>query len=537
MLLGHTREPGVRHGALQRGLLVVSLALLVPSPLHLRANANADERLEPFPTPFTERLRPPDHSFDGLALTYHSIPFRSSRLDYAAVCGRLRVTDSERKTSADVFFTAYSRKSPRDEWKSRPVVFAFNGGPGAASLWLHFALGPKRVILTSTGRSAAPPYALANNQYTILEYADIVFVDAVGTGYSRPNVQAGPKSFYGMQQDIDWTAAFVERFVNRFNLWASPKFALGESYGAMRSIWLATELQQKHGIDLRGLLLVSLPMDFRALFFYPGDDIPYVQHLPSYAAVAMYHGKTARKLRADPQKTLREVEKFATTDYLLALGKGDTLTAAERDAIATRLSAYTGLRKPFILGHNLRVTNKQFIEELLVDEGLTIGWQDGRFTSPSKYEFPWGDPSMLESTGPHVETWNEYVRNELRYPDADQYRFHSVEINRMWDWGQMDKGPITMYRHLRDAMSRNPHLRIMIASGYHDLNTPYFATRYAVNHANLHPSRRANIKFHEYPGGHQMYLHLPTLEKLCGDMKKFIRGSQGVTARPALITR
>jgi carboxypeptidase C (cathepsin A) len=459
------------------------------------------------------------------SVTRHSIKVKGQMIHYTATAGYISLRDEKGKVQAEMFFVAYVQDSQGDK-STRPATFAYNGGPGASSVWLHLAaLGPKRVVLTKEGKAPPPPYRLAPNEYTWLEFTDLVFVDPVGTGYSRPAPGVKAKEFFGVEEDIHSMGEFIRLYATRYERWLSPKFVVGESYGTTRTAGLSGYLQNKIGMNLNGILLISSVLDFQTIVFTPLNNLPYILYLPCYTMAAGYHGKLSAESGADLRKAREEAERFAMNEYLLALAKGNQLSEAERGRLVEKLAAFTGLPKTYIKNSNLRVTRDHFVKELLHQEHLRVGVLDSRITGYSKVESFMEDPSVFEVTGPLVASWNDYVRRELQFESRLPYVFLSVKANRAWDWGSATGGMgfVNVARTLQQAMNENKFLKVFMASGYYDLDTSYFATRYTVNHLELGPGSRGNITQAFYEAGHQMYTDLPSLKKLSGDAAAFFR--------------
>lgn len=458
------------------------------------------------------------------SVTHHSIEINGKKLNYTATTGSIQLKDDAGKVRASMFFVAYTKDN--EEGKSiRPITFAFNGGPGASSIFLHLgALGPKRALLKDD-KPLPPPYKLVPNEYTWLAFTDLVFIDPVGTGYSRPASGVEPKEFYGVKEDIQSVGEFIRIYLTRYQRWLSPKFIAGESYGTTRAAGLSGYLQNKLGINLNGILLISEVLNFQTIMFSPGNDLPYILYLPPYTLAALYHRKLSPALQADLSKTREEVEQFALNEYTLALAKGDGLSDGEKDRIIEKLVDYTGLPKIFIKNSNLRISTDVFVKELLRNENRRIGVLDSRISASYKVHGFVEDPSVFVVTGPLVATWNDYVRNELKYETETPYEILSAKVNELWDWGSGTGGLgyLDVAKILQQAMSENKFLKVFIASGYYDLDTSYFATKYTVNHLGLDPRLRKNISLAYYDAGHQMYTHLPSLKKLTGDVTEFFR--------------
>jgi carboxypeptidase C (cathepsin A) len=313
--------------------------------------------------------------------------------------------------------------------------------------------------------------------------------------------------------------------LTRYQRWLSPKFIVGESYGTTRAAGLSGYLQNKVGINLNGILLISEVLNFQTIMFSPGNDLPYVLYLPPYTVAAWYHRKLPPVFQSNLSKTLEEVEKFALNEYTLALTKGNGLSDGERDRIVEKLADYTGLSKTYIKNSNLRIDRDDFVKELLRNENLRIGVLDSRISASYKVREFVEDPSVFVVVGPLVSTWNDYVRNELKFETEMPYEILSEKVNELWNWGSATGGLgyVDVAKILQQAMNENRFLKVFIASGYYDLDTSYFATKYTVNHLNLDPGSRSNITLAYYDGGHQMYTHLPSLKKLGIDASGFIK--------------
>ena len=460
---------------------------------------------------------------ETLSVTRHAITINGKSLTYTATAGTTQMKDESGKVKASLFFTAYATERQKDE-PERPVTFAFNGGPGAASLWLHLAaLGPKRVLLTDEKGALPPPYKRVSNEYTWLGFTDLVFIDPIGTGYSRAAPGVDPKEFYGVKGDIEAAGDFMRLYCTRYGRWMAPKFIAGESYGTTRAAGLSGYVQDKLGMHLDGIILISSALDFQAISFVPGNDLSYVLYLPAYANAAWYHKKLSPILQADPGRTRDEVEQFALNEYLVALAKGNSLTDAEREKIVDRLATYTSLPKPYIRNSNLRISRDGFMKELLRDEHRRIGLLDSRITGAYQFERLMDDPSMFNIMGPLVAAWNDYVRQELKYESDIPYEFLSEKANESWNWGSAAKGYVNTAHTLGQAMGRSSFLRVFIASGYYDLDTSYFGAQYTANHLGGDPKLRDRVTMAYYDAGHQMYTHMPALKKLRDDVAAFFK--------------
>lgn len=456
-------------------------------------------------------------------VTRHSITIDGKTLGYTATAGTMQMKDDSGKLKASLFFTAYTVEKQKGE-PERPVTFAFNGGPGAASLWLHLAaLGPRRVLLTDEKGAVPPPYKRVSNNYTWLAFTDLVFIDPIGTGYSRAAPGVDSKEFYGVKKDIEAAGDFMRLYCTLYGRWMAPKFIAGESYGSTRAAGLSGYVQNELGMHLNGIILISSALDFQTINFAPGNDLPYALYLPVYANAALYHKKLSPALQADPSKTRDEVEQFALNEYLVALAKGNILIDAEREKIVDRLAAYTGLSKPYIRNANLRIRREEFIRELLRDEHQRIGLLDSRITGAYQFNHLMDDPSMFNILGPLVAAWNDYARHELNYESDVSYEFLSERTYESWNWGSAARGYVNVANTLGRAMERSSFLRLFIASGYYDLNTSYFGAQYTVTHLGDDPKLRDRVTMAYYDAGHQMYTDMPSLKKLKEDVAAFVK--------------
>ncbi len=472
---------------------------------------------------------------DNLVETKHTIKMGGKEIKYTATSGTMvlkeDVLDKEKDTEvekprAQFFFTAYTKDGVSDKAK-RPITFSFNGGPGSSSVWLHLgALGPRRVVLTDDGELPPPPFKLVDNQYSVLDETDLVFIDPIGTGYSRPVEGEKSKEWLGFKKDIESVGDFIRLYVTRYNRWLSPKFLAGESYGTTRAAGLSGYLQDRHGMYLNGIMLISAVLDFTTIDFNLNNELPYIMFLPAYAAAAWYHGKLSFKTPL--QTLLKEVEEFAVGPYTAALLKGDALTPEERANIVEKMSRYTGISREFIERSNLRINDQHFFKELLRDRGRTIGRLDGRFTAIDRLgvtERPEFDPLLTNVLGPYTAAFNDYIRSELKFESDWLYEILSEKVGMNWSYKEFENAYVHVVETLRGAMTRNPYLKIFVANGYYDLGTPYFATEYTFNHLGLDESLRKNISMEYYDAGHMIYIHLPSLKQLKKDLSAFIKSA------------
>jgi carboxypeptidase C (cathepsin A) len=441
------------------------------------------------------------------------------------------------KPEASMFYTAYFKQGVPTA--TRPITFLFNGGPGSSTVWLRMgAFGPVRV-LAADGRHTPAPYGVVDNDQSLLDASDLVFIDAPGTGFSRIAGKEKEKAFYGVDQDIRAFTDFITQFLTKYDRWRSPKYLFGESYGTMRAAGMTLALH-KADVDLNGVILLSdiLNWDFMPddPQLNPGIDMPYVVALPTYAATAWYFKKLENR-PADLRAFLNEVEQFATTDYQQALLKGNDLPDAERQRIAQRLSAYTGLSVPYLLKSNLRIEYGSFQKELLGEQGLTTGTLDTRFvgaTLDPLSKVASYDPQGSAIGAAYIAAWNSYVRNRLNYRPEIAFK-SGIPIYSKWDYKHQPPGadqPMialpNVLPDLASAMKQNPDMKVMVNGGYFDVSTPYFEGKMEMRHLPVPANLRSNVEYHYYESGHMVYVHQPTLVQLHNDVADFIRRTSGV---------
>jgi carboxypeptidase C (cathepsin A) len=459
--------------------------------------------------------------------TKHELKLKSGRLDYTATAGVIPLKDEFDEKKAEIFFVAYTLNETNDPAK-RPLIFVFNGGPGSSSIWLHMgAIGPHRVKMQDQGWMPAPPYGMEPNEHGWLEFADLVFVDPVGTGYSRAVKEDLDKEYWNVKGDIESVGEFIRLFLTRYERWSSPLFLAGESYGTTRAAGLAGHLVDK-GIAFNGIILLSSALSMRIIVFDIGDDLPYQLFVPTYTATAWYHKKLDADLQArDLTDLLDEVERWSEDEYNVALMKGDDLSQEDHQKIAKQLARYTGLESNYILGTNLRVNIHRFCKELLRDENRSVGRLDSRFKGVEAIavtELPEFDPSMLAITPPYTAVFNDYVRKELGVQTDLIYESLSYKVNEKWEW-EKGKMPNTG-EALRSAIAKNPYMKVFVGQGYYDLATPHFATRYMITHMNIDPEFRSNVIMNYYQAGHMFYLDIVSLAKHKEDVAHFIKMAQ-----------
>lgn len=467
---------------------------------------------------------------DDLVVTNHSITVKRRKLGYTVTAGRIVLREEAmsdgafdgHQPRAEVFVTSYvlDGASPGN----RPVTFAFNGGPGSSSVWLHLGLlGPRRVTMGDAGSLLPPPYGLVGNPQTLLAVSDLVFIDPVSTGYSRMVKGGKPADFHGYTKDLESIAEVIRLWTTRHGRWLSPKFLAGESYGTLRAAALAGHLQRRHGLFLNGLMLISTVLDMGTIRFTEGNDLPYSLFLPSYAAIAHYHGKHGkRSLRT----VLDEAEEFAAGPYPRALASGARLSDRERASVVKKLAGLTGLSPSYLEQVRLRPEHLRFFRELLRSEGRTVGRLDGRFLgweSDDAGSAITTDPSYSAITGPYTAALNHYVRVELEYESDLPYEVLTDRV-QPWSYSEFEGAHVNVAGQLAEAMRANPHLRIHVGSGYHDGATPYFATEHVLAALPIPAELRTNIEVHHYESGHMMYVHEPSRLAQSADLAAFVTG-------------
>lgn len=456
-------------------------------------------------------------------ITHHQATVNGKTLNYTATVGRLPIKREDGKIEAEMFFVAYTLDG--QDAGRRPLTFAFNGGPGSASVWLHMgALGPKRVVLQQNGFMPAAPYRLEDNPDTVLDRSDIVMVDAISTGYSRAATAELTKKFLGVKGDVQAFGEFIRLYLSRYDRWNSPLFLLGESYGTTRAAGLAGYLAD-HGIAFNGVTLLSMAVDFQTLEWNKSNDLPYILLLPTFNMIAGYHHKLAADLTQDAAKTREEVVRWSTNEYALALGKGDTMTPEEHRKIVEQLSRYTGLRPEVIEAHNLRIDVPTFDRELLLDQKLIAGRLDGRFASPNPDEDRgFYDPTSAAILPPYTSAFNNYLRTELNYKSDAPYRVFAYDQPgfRTWDWGNAEQGFPSTAGGLRSAMIKNPYMKILVMEGYYDLATPFAAANWTMDHLDLDGKYRQNISYATYGAGHMVYIDRAEHDKMKKDLMDFM---------------
>jgi carboxypeptidase C (cathepsin A) len=499
--------------------------------------ARAQQPAAPAASTRDSSARPAPAPKEESSVTDHTIRIGGQLVPYRATAATMLLKSDKGEPIGSLYYTAYTRTDARDP-AQRPLAFVYNGGPGSASAWLHMgAFGPRRVVTTDAAPTPPPPYQLVDNNGSLIDVADLVFIDPIGTGFSTVVGKGTGKDFWGVDEDARALTDFVRQYVSRNGRWTSPKYLIGESYGTTRSAVLVNRLQQREGMAFNGVVLISSVLDFETLLFAPGHDLSYELYLPSYAATAVYHKTIPAPASLDG--FLKEVRAYAMGEYADALSAGATLPAAQRAAVAKKVSQYTGLSEEYLLKADLRVNLRQFMAELQRASGQVVGRLDSRFSGPVTdllSEYAQGDPQSAAVTGAFTAAANSYLRGELKFPGEERYAM-SGQVD--WNWvreGQRGWASTTYVgSDLVQAMVANPSLRIEIENGYYDLATPFMGTEYTVDHlAGLPASLRGNIALKYYDAGHMMYLYEPALAKLKDNIARFItattRGVGGVQA-------
>jgi carboxypeptidase C (cathepsin A) len=462
------------------------------------------------------------------SVSHGSVTVNGERIDYTATAGTVILRNDKGDPTASMFYVAYAKDGADPD--KRPVTFAYNGGPGGSSVLVNLGgFGPMRVQTTDATPTPPAPYSLSNNPYSLLDKTDLVFIDAVGTGFSKTLGKATGKDFWGVDPDVKSFGEFIVNYISQNNRWNSPKFVLGESYGTPRSAMLANWLQDK-GVALNGVILLSSILNFNDEFWFqpPGsNDLSYELYLPSYAAVAWYHDQLPNKA-ADLPVFLSQVRQFALGEYAQALAAGDSISPTQEASVLQKLHDYTGLSETYLRETKLRIEPARFMKQLLRSEGRTVGRFDARFEGidfDSAGEFPEYDPSSSALLPAFVAPFHWYLSNDLKYSSTADYEFLNYKVGEAWDWHHMIDGqkypvPDTL-PDLREAMTQNPHLKVFSGNGYFDLATPFFKTQYELNHMGLDASLEKNITFDYFHDGHMLYIHTPALAKLHADLDKF----------------
>jgi carboxypeptidase C (cathepsin A) len=467
---------------------------------------------------------------DKIVTTEHTATIEGKEIKYTATAGKLGMKSDDGKTKAHIFFIAYTKNGVEDLGQ-RPITFAFNGGPGSSSVWLHLGmLGPKRVKLPDDAKPLAPPYELANNPHSLLDVTDLVFIDPVSTGFSRPADGEDKGQFHGYEQDLKSVGQFIHEYLSKYGRWRSPKFLVGESYGGLRAAGLSGYLLSRYNIALNGIVMISPAINLGTIAFSSGNDLPYLLFLPSYTATAWYHKALAADLQALPLANVyQQAVEFANGEYALALMKGNTLSDAERNAVAAKLARLTGLSKKYVEDAKLRVPMWQYGKELLRDRSRTVGRYDSRFTgidADDAGESSEYDPSETAIFGPFTATINDYLRNDLKFEDNRVYEILTGSV-QPWKYDRFGVNSPDASDTLRKTMAETPFMKLFVAKGYYDLATPPATNDYSVSHMRLPKELQSNVTVRMYEGGHMMYIYEPSMVELRKDLVEFYESALG----------
>lgn len=451
-------------------------------------------------------------------------------IDYEVETGTLTQADDSGKEKAEVFFVAYTL--PDQDKGRRPVTFVFNGGPGSSSVWLHLGmLGPQRIVLPDDATPLQPPYHLSENPHSLLDVTDLVFIDPVSTGFSRPAEGEQKSQFHGYQEDVRSVAQFIHDWTSHYTRWNSPKFLLGESYGGIRAAGLAGYLQSRYNYELNGVVVISGAINFQTLRFGDGNDLPYICFLPTYAATAWYHQQLDEELQEMPVAEVVELaEKLSNGAYARVLLEGASANPKRVDRVVAEMSRLIGVSEEYIRRSNLRISMSAFGKELLREEGKTIGRFDSRYTGIDRNkagattEY---DPSGSAIFGPFTATMSQYLRETLNYEQPRVYEILTGNV-QPWNYDSFTGRYVDASESLRGAMTSNPYLKLYVAAGYYDLATPHFAMEYTLNHFGLDESLRENVTLSHFEGGHMMYVYEPAMAQLRDELVEWYADADGV---------
>jgi carboxypeptidase C (cathepsin A) len=456
--------------------------------------------------------------------------FGGEKVAYTATAATQVFEVNDKKAS--FFYVAYTRDDA--DPATRPILFCFNGGPGSSTVWLHLGLfGPKRMELDEDGFKMGMQGRLVDNEHSILDVADVVCVDAMGTGFSTTAKKEDEKDFHHYKHDVEAFSHFIVHYLNRNGRWASPKYLAGESYGTLRGAAIAHELFSSHGVEFNGIVLISsilnyqtVGLDRKSWMFHAGNDLPYALYLPTYAATAWYHGRLSDEHLAKPVgELISEVEEFALGDYWSALAKGDQIDPAERALVAEKLGEYTGLGGDYIDRYDLRIHILRFCKELLRDQRRTVGRIDSRYVGIDRVtdgNVIEADPSLDATGAVATSALNQYLRDEIGFESKEIYKIMSMKVNERWEYEDFKNQFVDTSEKMREVLSRSTGTHVFVANGYFDLATPHFATEYTFSHMGLDPEVRKNVRMEYYEAGHMMYVHQPSLAALAGHLREFV---------------
>ncbi len=506
---------------------MIALMAILAGPAQAQQRGDRDATAPPAAQ---DELPVPD---EKSSVSEHSIVLDGETIPYKATAATMHLVNDAGEPTGSLYYTAYTRTDV--DASTRPISFIYNGGPGSASVWLHMgAFGPRRVPVNASGPTPPPPYDLVDNPGSLIDVTDMVFIDPIGTGFSRVVGVGQGSDFWGIDEDASSLTQFISQYITRNQRWNSPKFLMGESYGTTRSAVLVNMLQNRAGMDFSGVVLISAVLDFETLLFAPGHDTSYVTYLPTYAVTAAYHG--AVPWPDDLEAWLEEVRDFSVGEYAHVLSQGASAPAAQEAAVRAKLAEYTGLSEDYLGRANLRVNASQFRAELQRRQGMVTSRLDARydgFTNELLSENAGYDPQSAAITGAYTAAINRYLREELGFETTETYRTGGGA--RDWNWNRSAgdrgwQGATYVASDLEQAMIRNPNLKVQIENGYYDLATPFFAAEWTTDHMNLPDELRSNIKHNFYEAGHMMYVHEEELMSLKRNIARFIAMATEVSA-------
>jgi carboxypeptidase C (cathepsin A) len=513
---------------MKAALAILLLMTVAASPAGAQGRGAQPPQTPPASSDSTPRVETAGEKEQKISQTSHTVRLDGRDIKYTATAGALPIRLDNGQIAARMFFVAYTRDG--EDVRTRPVSFLYNGGPGAATIWLHMgSFAPRRVEMADEGFQPAPPYRLIDNDSSLIDVSDLVFIDAIDTGFSRVMPGVNNQQFHGQSGDLRAFGEFINTYLTSYARWPSPKYLIGESYGTIRSAGLAQEIQERHGIELNGIVLVSSLLTYQTLSPAPNNDVAYAALVETFTADAWYHKKLPSDLQNLALKqAVDQSRSFAWGDYMHALTRGNTLTDAERTAMAQKLARFTGLSPQFILNANLRVSAERFRKELLRDRRLTIGRLDGRFTAidrdaaGERDEF---DISNSALQGPYTAMFQDYVRNELKW-DSDLHYPTSGNV-RPWTYDQ--NRYMDMTEALRSAMTHNPFLKVFVAIGYYDMATIMGGAEFNFTHLAYDRQVVDRVSYGYYEAGHMIYIRPSAHKALKNDVARFINGSRTPT--------
>jgi carboxypeptidase C (cathepsin A) len=506
------------------------LLVLSFSPALAQGRGGQPPQTPPAAGDSTPRVETAGEKEEKISQTSHTVRLDGREIKYTATAGTLPIRLDNGQVAARIFFVAYTKDG--EDVKTRPVSFLYNGGPGAATIWLHMgSFAPKHVEMAAEGFQPAPPYRLVDNENSLLDVTDMVYVDAIDTGFSRVVSGVNNAQFHGVRGDLRAFGEFINNYLKAYSRFPSPKYLIGESYGTIRSAGLAQELQNRHGIELNGISMISSTLTFLNLVPSPQNDIAYASHVETYTATAWYHKKLPTDLAGDLKKAVDESRAFAVGEYLTALAKGNRATTEERKTTGQKLARLTGLSVDYVERANLRIDPGRFRKELLRDKRLVVGRLDSRFTSVEKDAAGEEDEFDLSNSalqGPYTALFQDYVKNELKW-ETDLHYPTSGNV-RPWSWDEFTNSYMDMTEPLRSAMSHNPFLKIFVAIGYYDMATVMGGAEYNFAHLGYDPTFVERVSYSYYEAGHMIYIRPSEHKKLKNDIARFIQGTRGQSA-------